>query len=187
MPKKIARALVKFINNYYFIIVTGERLKYIIVVNGPRKENEARLRAAREVYNPSDLIVANIFPEDMLEEILDGTNYINVNERPTDTIDNALITRDYITKHGDLDEEIVVVTSDYHLPRTEYVFSKIFDKEVEGVGAKVEVPSFYKLFEIPQLLLNKLMLMYNPSKEEYHRWTQLVGKLKGKIRGKLKS
>jgi hypothetical protein len=62
-------------------------MKYIIVVNGPKKENEYRLRAAREVYKQGDLIIANKFPkESQLEEILNGTDYINIEETPVDTM-----------------------------------------------------------------------------------------------------
>jgi hypothetical protein len=72
------------------------------------------------------------------------------------------------------------------LPRTQYTFSKVFGKEVKGVGAKVDVPEHYKLLETPQKLMAKLVLMYHPNKEEYHRLTQLIGEVKSKLRGYLK-
>lgn len=52
---------------------------------------------------------------------------IALEEESKDTLGNAYYTRHVLARHGWKD--ITVVTSDYHLPRTKYIFSRILGPE----------------------------------------------------------
>lgn len=152
-------------------------MKNIVVIDGPAKDNIPRLQKVLEIYEEGDKIVTSRFSKAYLTLFL-GKNYENVKEKPADTIDNAFCVKPYL----DPEEEVVLVTSDYHMKRASGIFEKVLGREVTEAPAEVETPEHYRLFEPLQRAGSGFILMFNPTKEQYKRLAGLTYNITSKLR-----
>ncbi len=152
---------------------------YIIVVGGPGSEIEKRLKGAKEIAKEDDIILAVGGFGESLEKILDK-NYLHPNEKTVDTIDDALVAKEYIQ----LDDEVIVVTSNYHIKRTQKIFEKVLNKKVKTYSVDVPYTVKHKFSELIKTVWCYLILMYSPTREKYHEVRRILSPIINKVKNK---
>ena len=146
--------------------------RYILSINGSQLDDPARLKKVKKLYQEGDVVLLNKFDQSLVDEIF-GRDYnvFNIPEGTHDTLHSALIMKSYIQNP----DEILLVTSNYHLKRSKTIFEKVLGKEVQAIPAEINVPSYFYVMERLQELLARFVLAYRPSKEEYERLLEVKG------------
>ncbi len=152
-------------------------MRYIVVINGPEEENKYRLKAAREVAKGRDTILAIRFDDESLDEILKDKKYISPKEKPIDTIDDALIAKNYVGR-----DDVVLVTSKYHMRRAKKIFEKVLNREIKAHPAEFGYNPKRGLSETIKYLWDNLILFYKPNRDKYLEVHKILLPIIGKIK-----
>lgn len=172
--------------NKYSNIDSNEKYDYVLVLGSALKNNQighvlkSRLDKSLEYINAHEnskvivsggIIGSNVITEAdamykyLKDKKVDARRIIK-EDKSTSTFENIKFSKKILKNNNDLDKKILIVTSDFHLPRALSI-SRNFKLNTEGLSSKTnkEDLSRYLLREFPRIIGDSIRSL--PSLQKY--------------------
>mgnify|MGYP005644430427 CR=1 FL=1 len=151
------------------VVPTGDKGRISLAIDMAQQHNLSNIFITG-VYKKNSL--ENIIPKDLPEDI--NINFFEIDYVASNTVENAILTLRYIRHHQEI-KRVLVISSDYHIPRIKMIFDQLTLPSDEFKIFYQGKPSNYKSlrslkklhFEMIKYIRNFVMLtMWTPEIEE---------------------
>lgn len=152
----------------------------IVVPTGDKGRISLAIEMAKQ-HNLSNIFITGVYKKNSLENIIPknipddiNVNFFEIDYVASNTVENAILTLRYIRHHQEI-KRVLVISSDYHIPRIKMIFDQLtlpsdeFEVFYQGKTSDYLSPrSLKKLhFEMIKYIRNFVMLtMWTPEIEE---------------------
>jgi uncharacterized SAM-binding protein YcdF (DUF218 family) len=123
------------------------------VANGINKVLKARLDKAIDIFNKNSIVIVSGKGKSKITEAEAMQKYLIKHNVPKnkiiqetesmDTLQNALYTQKIIQKLKPLN--VIVITSNFHLKRTKFIFKKVFRQPLTFIGTRDYLTKLHKI------------------------------------------